>query len=520
MKKSIFLILISTVLVFSPVFSQIRASFGFDRAYDLTRMNEYQRIIGADSDGFYALRMNEQEDLFLEFYNGSSKNQESVNQLMLPMVGGVKSQYVEMFYIGGKLVLLTQVVNNSAKEKSLYIQHVNRSGQIVDEPKIIGRLSNQNMAVDFNVKLTQNEQNVFVYYYSVFQNYNDEPFFVKIFDSNLREVYNHAIKIPKLKGEAFDVIQTGITKTGKVLFLTQISPDQRRAARMKEIVYDYKLLVFDPVTAGIESFDITANRYELQNVIFGVDEEENVDFYGFMSRRNRTNYEGIFHSKLDLKTKEFDRRGGRNAYYVFERNELPLFRSERLIQIRDQEYNYELIDVLHLSNGGSVFIAEHRNQWADSTVVPGSRDVIYYDYYKYNDILVAYTAPNNEMQWMTRIPKDQWSVNDYGKYSSFAYGVSGEKLFLFYNEAKRNIKNLQQQNLDGQVYRQLRFPERNGVATYVSVFSDGHIEGGEMFIGKNKKNFIVPELVKKYYDRYYVYSQRRVKFKFASFTAL
>lgn len=518
MKKSI-LLLVLGMFLFSAGFSQLNVSFGFDKAFDIPRDNEYVRIIGADSDGFYALRIDQKDDLFLEFYNGSSKNRESVNQLMLPMVGGIQADYVEMFYIGGKLVLFTEVLNNTTREKSLYIQHVNRNGQIVDEPKIIGRLTNQNTVQDFHVELTENQQNVFVHYSSLFQMYNNEPFFYKVFDPNLSEIYNHAIKLPLLKDKEFEILQTELLRSGKILLMAQVSPDARRAQRMRHIVYDYKLLVFDPMTETIADYDISANRYELQNVIFGVDENENVDFYGFMSRRNRTNYEGIFHARLDINTGDFDRRGGRDAYYIFERNETPVFRSERLTEIRDQEYNYELIDVLHLSNGGSVVIAEHRNEWTDSTIVPGSREVIYYDYYKYNDILIAYTAPNNEMEWMTRIPKEQWSVNDYGRYSGFAYGVSGERVFFFYNEHRRNIRNLRDRNLDGQEYRQLRQPDRNGRAAFVSVFSDGQIQGGEMFTS-NSRNFIVPDLVKQYMDKFYVYSQRRNSFKFASFSLL
>ncbi len=494
-------------------------SFGFDKSYDLEEMNEYVRIVGAGSDGFYVLKIDEKDDLFIEFYNGASKNQESVHQLILPMVSGIQAEYVEMFYIGGKLVLFTQVINNTAREKSLYIQHVNRNGQIIDEPQIIGRLINQNIGVDFNVELTPNQQNIFVYYSSLFQTYNEEPFFYKIFDANLKEVYNHRIRLP-LKDHMFDILQTKINNSGKILLLARVRPDERRAQRMRHIVYDYKFMVFNPVTETMETHDVSANRFELQNVIFGIDDDENVDFYGFMARRNRTEYEGIFHERLDINTMEVDRRGGRDVYYVFERQETPIFRAERLMEVRDQQYNYELIDVLHLSNGGSVVIAEHQNHWLDSTIVPGSREIIYREYYKYNDILIAYTNPENEMEWMTRIPKEQHSINDFGLYSSFAYSISGEKIYLFYNEHSRNIRNLSRQNLNGEDYRQLRSPNRNGQGAYVAVFSDGQIQGGEMFRGRNSSNFIIPSLLKRFNNKYYVYTQRRNSFKFASFTVL
>lgn len=517
MKKLVLIFVTISLLSISSAISQVTPSFGFDNDFRLPEHNEFIQIVGADAEGFYALRQNtETDNMYLEFYNGSSKNLESSNQLTLPMMGNIQAEFVDMFYLDRKLILFTQVLNNTAREKSLYIQHVNRSGEIIDEPQEIGRLANQNIEADFNVELTPNQQNMFVYYESVFTTYDNQPFFYKVFDPNLKEVYSHTIRLP-LEERSFEMLQTTITNNGRLLLLAKVRPDERRAQRMRQIVYDYEFLIFDPTSETIEEYSVSANRYELQNVIFGFDGDRHVDFYGFMARRNRTDYEGIFHERLNIETMEMDRRGGRDAYWVFERAEAPIFRSERLLRIREQQYNYELIDVLHLSNGGSVVIAEHRNHWVDSTVVPQTREVIYRDYYKYNDILIGYTAPSNEMEWMTRIPKDQWSVNDDGRYSSFAYGVDGEKIFFFYNENRRNVSNLESQNLNGEDYRQLRQPDRNGRAVFVSVFSDGQVQGGELF-PSNSRNFIVPELVQNFNDKYYAYTQRRARYKFASFS--
>lgn len=515
--KKLFLVFILAIFCSSVVFSQASASFGYDRDIVLEDMNDYVRIIGADSDGFYALRMNEKDDLYIEFFNGASMSRERTNQLILPMNSGVNAEYVEMFYLDGKLVLFTQVINNTIKEKSLYIQQVNNSGQIIGDPKIIGKLTNQNIDVDFNVELTPNQQNVFVYYNRPFQTYNEEPFFFKVYNSDLKELYNNKVKLP-LVDESFTIEQVEIGNSGNIYMLAKILPDARRLKRMKNIVYDYKLLVFEEATGSISDFVLKGKKYLLYDAIIGLDADENVDIYGFLVRKGKVNYEAIFHQKYIVATKELKRGDAKKSNYKFAKTESPAFRSERLTQIYDQLYNYKLLDVLQLSNGGSVLIAEHMNYWMDSIIVPGSKEVIFNDYYRYNDVLVAYCSPENNMEWMTRIPKTQYSYNDLGKFSSVAYTAVGEKVFLFYNDHKKNIKLLEQQNLDGYAYKGINSPGRKGVAVSVSIFSDGKVHGEAMFNKSNKKYRVVPEMLKEFNYKHYVFTQNGSKVKFALFT--
>jgi len=497
--------------------AQSSTSFGYDKELILDKLNEYVRLIGADSDGFYTLRINERDELYLDFINGQSMTRESSNQLILPMIEGFQSEYVEMFYLDGKLVLFTQVLNNTVKEKSLYIQQVNKSGQIIGEPLIIGKLTNQNISVDFNVKLTPNQQNMFVYYNRPFQTYNEEPFYFKVYNPDLKEIYNHQVKLP-LVGNAFEIDQIEIANSGNVFMLARVSPDPRQLKRMKTIIYDYKLLIFEVATGIVTDVEIKGKKFILVDAIIGVDEEEKVDVFGFMVRKGKDNYEGVFHQRYDTRLKQFVTGDSKKADYVFSKTEIPEFRADRLMKIYTDMYNYKLLDVLYLSNGGSVVIAEHQNYWADSIIVPGSKEIIYNDYYRFNDILVAYCSPENTMDWMTRIPKAQYSFNDLGKYSSVAAFAVGEKVFLFYNDNAKNHKLLEAQNLDGNSYKEIVGPDRKGVATVVSVFSDGKVHGTSLFNKKNKKYRIIPELFKEYDYRHYIITQSGAKVKFAMFT--
>lgn len=516
MKNLISIVLIIAVFT-TNVFAQSVVSFGADKTINLGKVDDYQRILGSDSDALYALRLNEKDELYLDLINANTLVRESETQLILPIMNGINAEFVEMFYLDSKLVLLTQIMNNTTKEKILYIQQIdNRTGQIIGEPKAIGKLTGPNTVVKFGVKLTPNKQNIFISYNAAFQTYNQEAFFFKVYDPNLKEIFNKSIKLP-LVGKTFVIDQVEMGTNANVFMLARISPDARAAQRMKNIEYDFKLLVFEDSKGAVSSFDIKGKKLLVSDAIFGVDENNDVDIFGFMIRKGKTNYEAIYHQKLDMKTGKFKGGDAKKADYVFTKKDLPEFRADRLAKNMDEIYNYKLLGVVHMDNGGSAVIAEHQNLWKDSIIDPQTRKIAYSDYYRFNDVIIAYCSPANSMEWMTRIPKTQYSYNDLGIYSSIAYTVSGEKILLFYNDNSKNIKNLEKQVTDGNSYKEITLPGRSGEAVVVSVYSDGKFNGRSL-LNNNNDFKLIPEFVKEYNYRIYMLLQSKNKVKFVQYT--
>ncbi len=497
------------------------ANFGYDKDIILEEGNDYVRMIGGDSDGFFAIRMDAEDKLWLEYFNSASLVRESSGEIILPVIEGNQTEYVESFYIDGQVVLFTQVVDFLKKEKLLYIQELGRSGQVMGEPRVIGKLTNQNMASEFNVQLTPNGQNVFVWYHRPFQTYNEEPFYFKMYNSSLREIYNKQVKLP-LVNQSFSIDQIKITNNGSVYMLARISPSEAQLQKMKTVTYTYKLLVFNSSFDMPATFDIKDKKLTLVDVIFGIDENDNVDVYGFLVPKGKTNYQAIYHQKINIKDKKLvNAKDSKKANYVFAKSQIPAFNAERLNKFTNQRYDYQLLDVLYLTDGGSVVVAEHRNYWKDSIFDPQTRETTYNEYYKFNDVLVAYCAPNNCMEWMVRIPKSQYSFNDYGKFSSIATYAIGEKVFLFYNDNPKNLTNLEagesKANLNGDKYKEVTSPDRTGQAIAVSIFSDGAVSGQALFGKDNKKNKIIPELFQEYNGTHYMFTRNGKKAKFAMF---
>lgn len=516
--KKFCLIVITIVIIISTGIAQSLVNFGSDQTITLPKLNDYTRILGCDADALYALRMNERDELYMDLINANTLERESETQLILPIMNGINAKYVEMFYIDSKLVLFTEIMNNTVKEKILYIQQVDyRNGQVIGEPRAIAKLTGPNTNAKFSVTLTKNKQNVFVSYNQSFQTYNNEVFFFKVYDPNLKEIYNQKIKLP-LVGKSFNIVQTEMSNTGNIYMLAKISPDARTAQRMKTIVYDYKLLTFNVTESSVKQYDIKGKKLQVFDAIIGVDDDENVDVFGFMVRKGKNQYEAIYHQKLDNKTGKWKMGDAKKADYIFSKRDLPEFRAERLSKNINEIYNYKLLGVTYLDNGGAAVIAEHRNFWVDSIIEPQTKKVTYNDYFRFNDILIAYCNPENSMDWMIRIPKVQYSYNDLGIFSSMTFLAVGEKIVLFYNDNPRNLKLLSDNNFsDGTKFRDLNSPSRSGETFAVSVYSDGKVSASNLF-DKNSNFRIIPEFTNEFNYRIFLLAQNGSKAKFVQYT--
>ncbi|NLA23986.1 MAG: hypothetical protein GX879_03375 [Bacteroidales bacterium] len=515
--KKFFFSLVAIVFVATCLHSQpLEVDFGGNFEYTMGRNHDMVRLIGSDSRSIFAIKIDEKDQLILEQYDANSMQQQSSNPITIPSVDGIQGKFVELFFMDGKLILFTEVQNNTRKDKTLYAQFIDENAKIIGESQPIGRLLEQNIIVDFNVKLSKDNEYIFVHYNQPFVKYNEELFYVKVFGSDLEERFDVNLKLPLLNQE-FEIIQYETHKLGYVYMLAEITPERRNKRSNLPVSNLYKLLIYNVKSHEIEAYDVKAEKFELASLIMGSDLSGNIDIFGLMTRKGKVELEGIFHKKFDIEAKRFALADAKKGYYIFKREERPDFRNPRVTERFDQIYNYVLKDVLYLSNGNSVVIMEHENYWVDSLPDPQTKTVAYHEYLKYNDIIIASTNEQNNMDWMRRIPKSQKSYNDFGKYSSYYATVNLDWVLLFYNDNPRNLRQLNKKILNGSKYSNCFLPDRTGNAFAVSVFADGDIIGYPMFDKKNSKYVIVPEMLAKYGETYYPYTQRSNKYKFGSF---
>ena len=123
-------------------------------------------------------------------------------------------------------------------------------------------------------------------------------------------------------------------------------------------------------------------------------------------------------------------------------------------------FRYSLDELVLRSDGGALLVAEQYFVEEINRIDPYGfgyystfnrtyrPDFIYY----YNDIIVVNIRPDGEVEWASRIPKQQVSQNDGGYFSSYAMSIVRDKIFFVYNDDYRNFdanRNKRKNNFTG-----------------------------------------------------------------------
>lgn len=99
--------------------------------------------------------------------------------------------------------------------------------------------------------------------------------------------------------------------------------------------------------------------------------------------------------------------------------------------------NYAFRDVHQLDDGSLVVVAEQYYVYLQTTNDSRGMVQTVYHYY-YDDALIYQISPQGDFNWISSIPKEQHSTNDFGYYSSLKSIVSGGKCFVFFNDHRKN----------------------------------------------------------------------------------
>ena len=140
MKKLILSVVFALCIAASVLSQPLAVNFGGGLDYTMPKNNDMVRLIGGDSRSMFAIRIDDKDQLYLDQFDANSMMQSSTSPLTIPSVDGIQGKLVDLFFIDGKLILFTEVLNNTRKEKTLYAQFIDDRGKIMGETEPIGRL--------------------------------------------------------------------------------------------------------------------------------------------------------------------------------------------------------------------------------------------------------------------------------------------------------------------------------------------------------------------------------------------
>lgn len=523
MRKVISLLSLLVIIFSNAVVAQtLEVEWGAE--FDLNRDQLYQKVIGQDVEKFYVIRKEKgkpvsKSNIWLESISKTSMGIESSYQLTLPEIHGKKSVFEELFYVDGKLILFATVHDPMKQLSNLYAMHINEDGMSKGNPQLVGFMALVLDPADgFKFTVAPDKKHILLHYHIPFTTYTGEPLHFKLISSDLEVVETKRFELPYLQ-DKIKVVNYERGESGNYYFAVQAEPVKKgrssRAAvgRTVKIQYNYSVLVYNAQKDTLQNYPITVDRFNPEGIMMALNEEEEVIVFGFATKRSSAAYTGAYYQRIDprierVTVQEF-------LDYSKDRNLLAEFKHKRNGTNESEWYSYSPGQVIPLDNGGFVYLSEQTYSEKNIITDPKSKEATNVYYYHHNDILAISVSSDNKMDWIKRIPKNQFSTNDKGYYSGFVATAVGTKLKIMFNDHSKNLKNRNPD--DTKEIKNNIMTSPTGVAIVATLYSDGNVDKAEMFPGSDSKYSICPKLYLEGRSQSFIYAQKGSKFKWGNF---
>ncbi|MEA3443216.1 MAG: hypothetical protein U9R19_00665, partial [Bacteroidota bacterium] len=368
----------------------------------------------------------------------------------------------------------------------------------------------------FKFSLTSDKKFVIVHYHIMFSTYTGEPLYFKMINSDLNVVESKRFEFPYIKSK-LKLINYERGESGNYYFAIQTEPTKgkksRRGGRAARISYNYSILVYNAKKDSLQDYKISVKKFNPSSLMMTISENEDVLAFGFGTRRSSSAYSGVYFQRIDPRTEKFIVKNFLD--FSKDRTFLAEFKQERNGTNESQWYSFTPGQVVQRDNGGFVYLTEQCYTEKEVIRDPKTKKETSAYFHHYNDILAISVDDENNMEWFRRIPKNQYSTNDKGYYSSFTVKPVMNKLKILYNDHSKNLKN---KNLEK--IKELRnniATNPSGQAIVATVYSDGNIDKAIMFEGSDSKYTICPKLFIDSDPQFFIYAQKGSKFKIGNF---
>ena len=486
-------------------------------------------IIYTDGNGVYALRQkrnlgfNLGNKVFLEKYNRSMTLMKS-KEVNLKYSGKVR-QFEEVVRLGDQLYFLTSYHNQAKQTNFLFMETLSLSRLYPDNDlrKIAeSEVRGLNGVYRFDFDSSPDSSKLLVYNQLPSRKREPERFAFRVFDVGMELSWEKEIALP-YSDETFSVEEYQVDDEGNVYLLGVIYEDKTRVRRQGKPTYLYTILTYKNGGEEVEEYRVDLDDKFVTDLTFRVANDGSLVCSGFYSDRGTYSIKGTCYFRVDPKSKNIYNLNTRPFDFEFVTEYLSDRGKERVREAEEagkskrtsELYNYKLDELVLRSDGGALLIAEQYYIY-DRTFrdFNGHFNTTYY--YNYNDIILVNIRPTGEIEWTTRIPKRQQSINDGGFYSSYAMSIVRDRIFFVYND---NIRNLEsgRRNSDRIHY----YNGSNSVIALAEVRQDGSVTTYPLFSNRDAEIITRPKICKQIGGReMLIYGEKGRRYKFASLQLL
>lgn len=412
--------------------------------------------------------------VFVESYDNNQKLKRS-QELELKHKGKRRA-FEDVVKIGGELYFFTSFNNQAQRINYLFYQKL--SGRFVPSKQLVKIAElpapNKDKPGEFTILQSSDSSKVLIYSQLDTKKREPEQFSLQVFDNQLNLIWKKDISLPYGE-QQFAVEDYRIDENGDVYLLCVQYLEGTRDQRRGLPNYEYVVLAYTANGEREKEYRISLEGRFVSDLTFRFSRDGSLVCAGFYSEQGVNSIKGTCFFKIDTRTE---------ALYDIRLSEFDLaFRTafmssgeQRRARRAEQEGNtarqaeldrFSLNELILRSDGGAVLVAEQAFMYERSyRYWDGTFRVDYY--YNYNDIIIVNIRPDGSIEWSTRIPKLQETMNDGGYYSSYAMAVVRDRFYFIFNDNRRNFEGG-----GGQLFN---FNGRNSIISLAEVRRDGSLE--------------------------------------------
>lgn len=544
-KLKIALILLSLIHLYVSVsYSQMNseaASLKWGANYNEPLNTQISKILAITPKGFYSLREkvlsnpNARPKIYLEYFTRDMKLIKS-NVLDLKYKGKQRD-FEDIIMLGGQLYLLTSYNNVAKKKNFLFKQPINMKTLTPSKNlKMILETEARNKEREgtFDYHISRDSSKMLIYNQLPYKRKEPERFALRVYDNDFEKIWSKNIKLPYPDNQ-LSIEEYRVDNEGNVFLLGVLFKDEAKYRRRGSPNYEYVILAYRQGGDDAEEYHVGLKDKFITDLTFRVADDGDLVCTGFYSERGTYSIKGTYFFRLNSKTKQIYNENSKEFNFEFlsvymspkDKKRAKKAASKGNFKRQAELYQYALDELILRSDGGAVLVAEqfYVYQQTDQDYFYPS----YYGYssfyspfqttttyYNYNDIIIVNIKPNGEIEWASRIPKQQSTTDDGGIYSSYSMAIVRDKLFFVFNDNARNLGGAQRRRGS----RTFNFSGNNSVIVVAEVRKDGSVE--TFPVNQNNRNIaaIAQPKVSKQIGRkeMAIYGENGRQFMFGSLT--
>lgn len=397
-----------------------------------------QDIIGKSADAFFAVRLDIdflKVKITIERYD-KDYNMKVSEELELK-ADGEDLRYENTALFHNNLYVFGSYFSRKEDVEKLYAFRMDPATLRISSDAILVASIESKRNSSYLFDLSKNEDYLAIVSIPGTDDDNVYAYTINVYSGDLEQQWSDKVK-NEYEEYSFYAKRIQVDDTGNVFVLAIKYDESIKGFKLGKPSYNYLLVSHTEKGQKTNPLKLALKGGKfIVDINFRVMENGIVVCGGFYSDTYNGGYSGVCFFSLDPKTGTV----GKEGIKEFDKNALSEFMNDRRAEKGKDIYNFDLRDFYLREDGGIVMIAEYYVVVAHTYTSSNGTTKTSYTYY-YNSLLVTSVNPDLSIDWIQAVPKKQVTSNDGGYYSSYTSMVTGEYIYVLFNDDAKNLDNV------------------------------------------------------------------------------